>query len=89
MHMKSAAAKPAKKTKPARSDARLTAKVFKSGNSTAVRIPSSLKLKAKSYIIESNGWGSFTLTDPAENARRLAALRELRGSAPDFPDHTT
>jgi virulence-associated protein VagC len=66
----------------------ITAKVFKSGNSTAIRLPRSLKLKAKAYIIEPHGSG-FMLTDPAYEAKRLKALIALRGSAPDFPDHTT
>ena len=66
----------------------IVAKVFKSGNSTAIRMPRSVKLKAKSYIVEEHG-GSFRLIDPAQEAKRLKALRALRGSAPDFPDHTT
>jgi len=28
------------------------------------------------------------ITDPAAAARQLKALKALRGSAPDFPDHT-
>jgi len=66
----------------------LTAKVFKSGNSTAIRMPSAFKLKAKEYIVEETG-GSFRLIDPNAEAKRLKALKALRGSAPDFPDHTT
>jgi virulence-associated protein VagC len=66
----------------------ITAKVFKSGNSTAIRLPRSLKLKAKAYIIEQHA-GSFRLIDPAYETKRLKALKALRGSAPDFPDHTT
>ena len=66
----------------------IIAKVFKSGNSTAIRMPRSVKLKAKSYIVEELG-GSFRLIDPAFEAKRLKALRALWGSAPDFPDHTT
>lgn len=64
------------------------AKVFKSGNSTAIRLPRSVKLKSKTYIVEDLG-GSFRLIDPAFEAKRLKALRALWGSAPDFPDHTT
>ncbi len=67
----------------------IVARVFKSGNSQAVRIPHNVKLKAKSYIVEETGGGGLRLIDPAHEARRLKALRELRGSAPDFPDHTT
>lgn len=64
------------------------AKVFKSGNSTAIRLPRSMKPKAKAYIIEPLN-GGYRLIDPAVEAKRLKALRALRGSAPDFPDHTT
>jgi virulence-associated protein VagC len=78
-----------KKTDAVRRDGRLTAKVFQSGNSQAVRIPSSLRLEAKTYLVEPNASGGLTLIDPAHEARRLAALRELWGSSPDFPDHTT
>ncbi len=67
----------------------LLAKVFKSGNSQAIRIPGSVKLKAKAYLIEPNGAGGLILIDPIEEAKRVAALRSLWGSAPDFPDHTT
>ncbi len=64
-----------------------TSKVFKSGNSTACRLPRSIKLKAKAYIIEHHG-GSLRLIAPAAEAKRLKALRALWGSAPDFPGHT-
>jgi antitoxin VapB len=66
----------------------ITAKVFKAGNSKALRLPSSLNVKLKSYHIEPYGKDGFIVTDPAAEARRLKALRALRGSAPDFPDHT-
>ncbi|MFA6962579.1 MAG: hypothetical protein WC205_17615 [Opitutaceae bacterium] len=66
----------------------IVAKVFKSGNSIAIRMPRSVKLKSKSYIVESVN-GGYRLIDPAAEAKRLKALRDLRGSAPDFPDHTT
>jgi len=75
--------------KTAAKSAPVVAKVFKSGNSQAVRIPRNVKLRAKSYIIEETGGGGLRLIDPAHEARRLKALRELRGSCPDFPDHTT
>ena len=66
----------------------ISAKVFKSGNSLALRLPRALKLKAKSYHITPTA-GGFQATDPAAEARRLKALRKLWGSCPDFPDHTT
>ena len=64
----------------------ITAKVFQAGNSKALRLPRSLKLKAKSYQVTPTASG-FIAVDPAAEARRLKALRALRGSCPDFPDH--
>ena len=66
----------------------ITAKVFKAGNSKALRLPSGLKVRAKAYEVTPTDSG-FMLTDPRAEARRLKALRALWGSAPDFPDHTT
>ena len=66
----------------------ITAKVFKSGNSQALRLPRALKLKARTFHLTLTDSG-FQATDPAAEARRLKALRALRGSCPDFPDHTT
>ena len=65
----------------------ITAKVFKAGNSKALRLPRALNVKVKSYQITPMGTG-FIATDPAAEAKRLKALQALRGSAPDFPDHT-
>jgi len=75
-----------RKSKPA---GPFIAKVFKSGNSQAIRIPSGVALKAKSYLVKPNNSGGLDLIDLAGEARRLRALRDLRGSVPDFPDHTT
>ena len=66
----------------------ITAKVFKAGNSKALRLPSTLKLTSKSYDVTPTATG-FLITDRAAEARRLKALKALRGSCPDFPDHTT
>lgn len=66
----------------------ITAKVFKAGNSKALHLPRGLDVKAKSYEVTPTATG-FMITDPKAEARRLKALRALRGSAPDFPDHTT
>jgi virulence-associated protein VagC len=66
----------------------IIAKVFQAGNSKALRLPRSLKVKAKAYEVTPTATG-FVITDPAAAARQLRALRALRGSAPDFPDHTT
>jgi antitoxin VapB len=66
----------------------ITAKVFKAGNSKALRLPRGLDVRAKSYEVTPTATG-FMITDPKAEARRLKALQALRGSAPDFPDHTT
>jgi antitoxin VapB len=63
-----------------------TAKVFKSGNSQALRLPRAFRLRAKEVTLTATN-GGFLVTDPAVEARRLKALRKLRGSAPNFPDH--
>lgn len=63
----------------------ITAKVFKAGNSKALRLPSALKLTATSYEVTPTATG-FLVTDPAAEVRRLKALKALRGSCPDFPD---
>ena len=66
----------------------ITAKVFKAGNSKALRLPRGLDVRAKAYEVTPTATG-FMITDPKAEARRLKALQALRGSAPDFPDHTT
>ncbi|HRP04600.1 MAG: hypothetical protein KBA71_03245 [Opitutaceae bacterium] len=65
----------------------ITAKVFRAGNSKALRLPRALKVNSKAYEVTPTATG-FIAIDPAAEARRLKALRSLRGSAPDFPDHT-
>lgn len=65
----------------------ITAKVFKAGNSKALRLPSSLDVKAKSYEVTPMPDG-FLIVDPAAKARRLKALRKLRALPPlqgDWP----
>lgn len=66
----------------------ITAKVFKAGNSKALRLPRGLAVKAKSYEVTPTASG-FIIVDPKAEARRLKALQALWGSAPNFPDHTT
>ena len=55
----------------------ITAKVFKAGNSNALRLPRSLDVKARIYEISPMPDG-FMIIDPAAKARRLKALRKLR-----------
>jgi antitoxin VapB len=66
----------------------ITAKVFKAGNSKALRLPQSLPVNARSYQVTPTATG-FIAIDPAAEARRLKALKALRGSSPDFPNHQT
>jgi virulence-associated protein VagC len=61
----------------------ITAKVFKAGNSKALRLPRTLDVKAKTYEVTPMPDG-FMIVDPAAKARRLKALRKLR-SLPPLP----
>lgn len=63
----------------------ISAKVFKSGNSQAIRLPKALRLNAKTVLIEKTARGLFIL-DPKAEASRIKALSKLYGSCPDFPD---
>ena len=59
----------------------ITAKVFKAGNSKALRLPRALDVKAKTYEVTPMPDG-FIIIDPAAKARRLRALRKLRTLPP-------
>ena len=59
----------------------ITAKVFKAGNSKALRLPRTLDVKAKTYEVTPMPDG-FMVIDPAAKARRLKALRKLRSLPP-------
>jgi virulence-associated protein VagC len=63
----------------------VTARVFKSGNSQAIRLPKALRLRTKTVQIEKTGRGLLIL-DPKAEAQRVRALSKLYGSCPDFPD---
>lgn len=65
--------------------ATITAKVFKSGNSQAIRLPKALRLPTKTVQIEKTGRGLLIL-DPKAEARRVKALAALYGSCPEFPE---
>jgi virulence-associated protein VagC len=54
----------------------ITAKVFKAGNSKALRLPSTLAVAAKAYEIMPTPDG-FLIVDPAARAKRLRALNRL------------
>ncbi len=62
----------------------IIAKVFKSGNSQAIRLPKALRVPTKTVQIEQTGRGLLIL-DPKAEARRVKALAKLYGSCPDFP----
>ena len=62
----------------------ITARVFKSGNSQAIRLPKALRLPATTVQIEKTGRGLLIL-DPKTEARRVRALARLYGSCPKFP----
>jgi antitoxin VapB len=63
----------------------ITAKVFKSGNSQAVRLPKGYRIKSKTVRLEKHG-ATITLVDEADLARRRRIARKLWGATPDFPD---
>jgi antitoxin VapB len=62
----------------------ISAKVFKSGNSQAIRLPKVLRLTAKTVQIEKTARGLIIL-DPKAEAARVKALSKLYGSCPGFP----
>lgn len=63
----------------------ITAKVFKSGNSQAVRLPKGYRFKGKVVQLTPMP-GGVLLTDPVDLARRRRELRKLWGSSPEFPE---
>ena len=63
----------------------IVAKVFKSGNSQAIRLPKALRLRSKTVLIEKTDWGLMIL-DPIAEAKRAKAFSKLYGSCPDFPE---
>jgi virulence-associated protein VagC len=60
------------------------AKVFKSGNSPAIRLPKAWRLATATVRIEKTGQGLLIL-DPKAEAKRVKALAKLYGSCRDFP----
>ncbi len=74
----------ARKTTVASASGRL-GKVFKSGNSAALRLPAGMGVPVgKTFALTPTASG-FVATDPADLARRRKALAALFGSASDFP----
>jgi antitoxin VapB len=62
----------------------ITAKVFKSGNSQAIRLPKAWRFHTPTVQIEKTGRGLLVL-DPKAEARRVRAFAKLYGTCPDFP----
>ena len=63
----------------------ITARVFKSGNSQAVRLPMGYRFRTKNLIIKKTADG-VQLIDPAARARRLRVLDELYKHPIDLPE---
>jgi hypothetical protein len=86
--MKSSALKPKAKRFAATASAPghvAMGKVFKSGNSAALRLPAGLQVSiGKTFTLTPTASG-FVAVDPIELAKRRKALAALFGSAPDFP----
>ena len=61
------------------------AKVFKSGNSQAVRLPKAFRLSSKTVKLTKTSDG-FSVKDEAASSRRARAFAALAGSCPDFPE---
>ncbi len=61
------------------------AKIFKSGNSQAVRLPKEFRFKGKTVEISKTPDG-VVLVDKAAATRRARAFAALYGSCPDFPE---
>jgi virulence-associated protein VagC len=60
------------------------AKVFKSGNSQAIRLPRAFRLKSAVVTLEKTPQG-LLVRDDGEAARRAKLFAKLEGSCPDFP----
>ena len=61
-----------------------TAKVFRSGNSQALRLPKAFRLSADTVTLVKTPDG-FVARDEKAQARRLKAFAALAGSCPGFP----
>ena len=64
--------------------ATITAKVIKSGNAQAIRLPRAWRVPTKTVQIEKTGSG-WHIFDPKVEARRVKALAKFYGSCPGFP----
>lgn len=64
---------------------KLTTRVFRNGNSQAVRILKEFRLKSGTVTIEKIDSG-LIIRDPSAIKKKVARFRKLRGSSPDFPE---
>lgn len=62
----------------------VTAKVFRSGNSQALRLPKAFRISSDTVTLVKMPDG-FVARDEKAHARRLKAFAALAGSCPDFP----
>jgi antitoxin VapB len=62
----------------------VTAKVFQSGNSQALRLPKAFRLKSPAVKLVKTADG-FSVHDENTQAARVKAFAALAGSCPDFP----
>ncbi|HXC01926.1 MAG TPA: hypothetical protein VNU49_04685 [Opitutaceae bacterium] len=62
-----------------------TAKVFKSGNSQALRLPKAFRLSSKTVKLVKTQDG-FSVKDESAQARRIKAFAALAGSCRNFPE---
>lgn len=62
-----------------------TAKIFQSGNSQALRLPKSFRLKSKTVKLVKTADG-FSVHDDDAHGRRVKAFAALAGTCPDFPE---
>jgi antitoxin VapB len=60
------------------------AKVFKSGNSQAIRLPRAFRLRSAVVTLEKTPQG-LLVRDDGETARQARLFAKLEGSCPDFP----
>jgi antitoxin VapB len=63
----------------------MTAKVFKSGNSQALRLPKAFRIASGTVQLVKLPDG-FNARDEKAHIRRLKAFTALAGSCPDFPE---
>ena len=63
----------------------VTAKVLRSGNSQALRLPKAFRLKSTTVKLVKTTDG-FYVHDELGQANRLKAFMALGGSCPDFPE---